>query len=220
MSILRVHDLSLSVGGRELIHGAELDIAAGECVALTGPSGIGKTSLLNCIAGMVTPTAGSVWIIGHQLSRDRPVQRSEFRLRHIGMVFQFGELIPELSAGENVAFPSRLMGVQPAEADRRATTWLDRLGVGHCADRHPADLSGGEVQRVGIARALAHSPSLVLADEPTGMLDEENTDAVACLLRQVTQEVGVAVLIATHDARVAESTDRVVSLSQRLLVAQ
>lgn len=216
--LVRVRGLSLSIGGRELLDGADLDILAGECVALTGPSGVGKTTLLNCVAGIVAPSEDSVFIMGRETSNDPTRQRSEFRLRHLGMVFQFGELIPELTARENVAFPSRLLGVDRDEAEQRALSWLERLGVGGCAHQHPAALSGGQVQRVGIARALAHSPSLILADEPTGMLDEESSEAVARILREVTQEVGVAVLIATHDPRLAALADRTVSLQRRALV--
>ena len=139
-------------------------------------------------------------------------KRTAFRLRRIGMVFQFGELLPELTALENVTLPLRLMGFPRHEAERRATLWLDRLGLNERGRAHPDVLSGGEVQRVGIARALAHEPLLVLADEPTGALDEHNSRHIVKLLVGAAKELGAAVVVATHDPLVASGADRVLRL--------
>lgn len=217
---LEVENLALDVPGRRLLVGADFTAGAGECLAVLGPSGVGKTSLLNCVAGISTAASGSVLIDGTELSSLGAAKRSEFRLRHIGMVFQFGELLPELTLLENVALPLRLVDVPRREAERRAMGWLDRLGLGEHVQAHPERLSGGEIQRAGIARALVHEPVLVLADEPTGMLDEENTERVVGLLVETARELGIAVMVATHDPLVASAADRVLRIRDgRLIVA-
>ena len=143
-----------------------------------------------------------------------PPKRSDLRLRHIGLVFQFGELLPEMTALENVALPLRLLGTSRLDAEEKAEEWLERLGLGGLGDRRPAVLSGGEVQRVGIARALAHEPRLVLADEPTGALDEENTARIAELFVGTAKEDGATVLVTTHDPIVASMADRTLRLHE------
>ena len=218
MARLEVENLTLEVPARRLLASTGLTVEAGECVAILGASGTGKTSLLNCVAGISRPTLGSVRIEGAVLSDLPPAKRAEFRLKHIGIVFQFGELLPELSVVENVALPLRLLGVPRREAEMRARDELDRLGLGGQAASHPDSLSGGEIQRAGIARALVHGPLLVLADEPTGMLDEENTRLVAGLLGKSAREWGVAVLVVTHDAVVASAADRVLRIRDRRLI--
>jgi len=210
--VLELRALAITIAGRTLMDDVAFNIEAGECCALVGPSGVGKTSLLNCIAGITAPTGGSVIVTGTETSALNPRERARFRLRRLGLVFQFGELLPELTARDNVALPSRLMGVSREEADARADRWLDRLDVTPRAGSHPGSLSGGEIQRVGIARALAHEPALVLADEPTGMLDEQNTDLVTRLLFDAARGSGTAVLLATHDPRVAATADQVLTL--------
>lgn len=215
---MRVSGLALDVPGRRLLDEVGFDVGAGECLAVMGPSGSGKTSLLNCLSGIAMPTSGWVWAAGTELTALGLSRRTEFRLRHIGMVFQFGELLPELSALENVALPLRLMGTSRREAERRASGWLDRLGLDD-GKAHPETLSGGEIQRVAIARALAHEPRLVLADEPTGALDEENSLRVVELLVGAAKDLGAAVIVATHDPLVASSTDRVLRLLDGRLVA-
>jgi len=211
---LDVADLTLDVPGRRLLTEVALTVQVGECVAILGASGAGKTSLLNCVAGV----QGSVRIDGTMLSVLSPAKRAEFRLKHIGIVFQFGELLPELSLVENVAIPLRLLGVPRREAEKRAQEKLERLGLGGQAAAHPNSLSGGEVQRAGIARSLVHRPSLVLADEPTGMLDEVNTRLVADLLGELARESRVAVLLATHDPIVSSSAARVLRIRDGRLV--
>ncbi|MGH3499642.1 MAG: ABC transporter ATP-binding protein [Nocardioidaceae bacterium] len=216
---LEVAGLSLAVPCRCLLAEVDFAVAAGELVALLGPSGVGKTSLLNCLSGLTRPVSGVVAVDGEELSRLSAAKRAAFRLRRIGMVFQFAELLPELTALDNVALPSRLMGTPRQAAESRAKLWLERLEVSEQAGSHPDDLSGGEQQRVALARALAHEPSLLLADEPTGMLDEVNTANVVALLGKAAREWGSAVVVATHDASVAAAADRVLRISERSLLA-
>jgi putative ABC transport system ATP-binding protein len=210
---LTVKDLSLEVPGRRLLTGATFSVDAGEYFAVVGPSGVGKTSLLNCVAGIDVPASGSVWIDDTELSDLRAGQRSEFRLQHIGMVFQFGELLPELTLLENVALPLRLVGTSRRKAEERAMSWLDRVALSPQAQSRPEMLSGGEIQRAAIARALVHEPSLVLADEPTGMLDEQNTEHVVSLLVEIVNQLGTALLVVTHNSIVASVADRVMRMS-------
>jgi putative ABC transport system ATP-binding protein len=219
MSHLEVRDLTLDVPGRRLFDGITFAAEPGECIAIMGPSGSGKTSLLNCLCGITTPTAGSVIIDGVDVPGLGITPRSAFRLKHIGLVFQFGELLPELTVVENVSLPLRLLGVGREEAERRAAGWLARLGIGDLAVQHPDRLSGGEAQRAGIARALAHGPALVLADEPTGALDEANAAQVARLLLGIAKETGATVIVATHDPLVATQADRVLRLRDGQLLS-
>ena len=212
MNLLEVSGLSLDVPGRRLLHDVNLAAPAGECLGVVGPSGSGKTSLLNCLCGIARPTSGSVLVDGVELTRLGLSEQTAFRLRRVGMVFQFGELLPELTALENVALPLRLLGVSRSEAERRARAWLDRLGLAGRGEAHPNVLSGGEVQRAGIARALAHEPRLVLADEPTGALDEGHSAHIAGLLVGTAKELGATVIVATHDPLVASKADRVLRL--------
>jgi ABC-type lipoprotein export system ATPase subunit len=212
MSQLEVVDLSLVVPGRKLLHGVTFRADAGVCVALMGPSGSGKTSLLNCLSGITTPTSGTVRVGDVEVTRLGSSKRAEFRLQQVGMVFQFGELLPELTVVENVALPLRLVNVARADAEQRATQLLDRLGLQGRGSAHPNVLSGGETQRVGIARALVHTPRLVLADEPTGALDEANATQIGDLLVGTAKQLGATVVIATHDPLVAARADYVLRL--------
>lgn len=212
--LLEVSNLSLDVPGRRLLDSVDLEAEVGECVAVMGPSGSGKTSLLNCLCGITTPSSGSMRINGVELTSLGLSERAAFRLRRIGIVFQFGELLPELTALENVALPLRLMGSSRGEAERRAGEWLERVGLSEHSEAHPDALSGGEVQRVGIARALAHEPRLVLADEPTGALDEDNTVRVMRLLTGAAKDLGATMMVTTHDPLVASRTDRVLRLRE------
>lgn len=217
---LEVVDLTLEIPGRRLLESASLAVHAGECLAIVGPSGVGKTSLLNCIAGISTPAAGSVTVDDIELSRLPSSERSAFRLRHIGMVFQFGELLPELTLLENVALPLRLLGEDRRAAEERARARLAEVGLADQAKSRPELLSGGEIQRGAIARALVHDPSLVLADEPTGMLDEDNTGRIVDLLIESTRHAGAALLIVTHNPTVARAADRLMMIrGGQLLVA-
>ena len=216
--MLQIRGLSLSVPGRRLLEDVDLEIAAGECVAVVGPSGTGKTTLLNCAAGIVKPESGTVVVDGTEISYLSSEQRSNFRLHKIGVVFQFAELLPELSALENVALPSRLAGIAKQEAETRAELWLDRFGVAQHRSAHGDALSGGEQQRVGLARSMAHDPVFLVADEPTGMLDEGNSRIVVNLLVATARMQGTAVLLTTHDPDVAAAADRVLRIHDGSLI--
>ena len=218
-AILEARGLTVEVAGRRLLEDVDLRVPAAECVAVMGPSGVGKTSLLNCLAGIATPAAGSVTVAGAQLTAMSSRRRAAFRLSHIGLVFQFGELLPELTVAENVALPSRLMGMPREKAQERAVSHLARFGLGERAGAHPDELSGGQQQLVGLARALVHEPVLVLADEPTGMLDEASTDRVADHLVRASRALDAATVIVTHDPHVASKTDRVLTIADRSLLA-
>lgn len=218
MSQLEVSGLYLEVPGRQLLHDVGFEAAAGERLTIVGPSGSGKTSLLNCLCGITAPSSGSVRVDEVTLSDLGPSKRSAFRLRRVGMIFQFGELLPELSVIENVALPLRLTGSSRREAERRAAEWLDRLGLGERSGEHPAVLSGGEVQRAGIARALVHEPQLVLADEPTGALDEDNSELIVRLLTEAAKDLNATVVVTTHDPLVASKADRVLRLREGRLI--
>lgn len=185
---------------------------------MLGASGVGKTTFLNCVAGISEPSSGTVHVDDTHIHGLSAAKRSEFRLRHVGIVFQYGELMPELSLVENVALPLRFSGVPRRDAQQLARAGLHRVGLADRAGSYPRELSGGEVQRAALARAFVHDPILVLADEPTGMLDEENTKLVANLLATAAHESGAAVLLATHDSVVAAAADRVVRISDRQIV--
>lgn len=215
---LEARGLTLEVPGRRLLDGVDLAAEPGECIAVVGPSGSGKTSLLNCLCGITVLQAGTVCIDGTDITLLNTSQRAAFRLRRIGLIFQFAELLPELTVIDNVALPLRLRGVPAKEAEQKAAARLAALGLsGHHRDQ-PETLSGGEAQRVAIARALVHDPVLVLADEPTGALDEANARRVATLLRNTAKDTGATVVIATHDPLVASVADRVLRLREGHLV--
>ena len=216
-ALLEITSVSVDVPGRQLLRDAALTVEAQESVAIMGPSGSGKTSLLNCLSGIARPSAGVISIGGTELTSLAPGECSAFRLHHVGMVFQFGELLPELSAAENVALPLRLAGTSRRKSRQHAAEWLERLGLENKGEEHPDRLSGGEVQRVGIARALAGEPSLVLADEPTGALDETTSAAIAELLAETARESNVVVVVATHDPVVAAAAGRVLRIQDGAL---
>lgn len=199
-------------GEIEVLKDASLSIAAGELVALVGPSGSGKSTLLQ-IAGLLdTPQAGAITIAGVEASGADDAARTHLRNQHIGFIYQFHNLLPELTALENVTMPQRIAGVRSADASARAKTLLTRLGLEQRLDHLPSQLSGGEQQRVAIARALSNKPALILADEPTGNLDPETSATVIDLLMQIAAEERVAALIATHNMEVARRLTRAVTV--------
>ncbi len=189
-----------------------LSVQAGEFVAVMGPSGCGKSTLLHLIGGLDRPTSGRVLMDGTDLASMADRELTELRRRRMGFVFQFFNLIPVLSALENASLPLILDGIQPVEANRRAVEWLARVGLSDRLNGRPDQLSGGQQQRVAIARALVAEPDLVLADEPTGNLDSRASDEIAGLLRLISAEWGRAVLMVTHDPRIAAYADRIVFL--------
>jgi ABC-type lipoprotein export system ATPase subunit len=216
---LQAEGLSVAFPRRTVLDRLDLTVDAGESVAIMGPSGSGKSTLLNILAGIMLPDSGSVRIRDTEISRRSVSERAAFRLRNIGMIFQFGELLPELTALENVMLPLQLQHVAGHDADQRAFEMLERVGMKAHVDQRPEDLSGGEIQRIGIARALVHKPALVLADEPTGALDETNAGTIVSLLLEAARAESAAVIIATHDPTVARRADRLLRLHAGHLVA-
>ena len=195
----------------EAVRGVDLTLEHGEFVALMGPSGSGKSTLLNLLAGLDRPTAGEVWLDGQRIDRMSEAALAKIRRRKIGVVFQFFNLLPTLSAAENVVLPMLLVGRGRGDARRAAVPLLDGLGLAGRQDAAPKQLSGGQQQRVALARALANSPDLLVGDEPTGNLDSVAAKEVLGLLRE-THQAGQTLLLATHDARVAAAADRVITL--------
>jgi len=195
-----------------------IQVNAGEFVAVMGPSGCGKSTLLHLLGGLDRPSEGKVVIDGTPIADMKDDKLTEMRRRKIGFVFQFFNLIPVLDATENAALPLTLDGVSPAKAKAKANEWLTKVGLGNRLHSRPDQLSGGQQQRVAIARALAAEPALVLADEPTGNLDTRASDEIAALLRQVSDEWGRAVVMVTHDPRLAAYADRIVFLKDGTIV--
>jgi lipoprotein-releasing system ATP-binding protein len=202
----------------ELFRGLDLKVHAGEMVAIVGESGAGKSSLLHLLAALDTPTAGDVWCGETRLSEFTPKQAAEFRNRDVGYVWQFHYLLPEFSALENVAMPLLARGMGRREALEKARYWLGEVGLGDRADNRSGELSGGEQQRVSLARALVTEPRLLLADEPTGDLDGKTAEAVFTLIQRLHETHGLTSVLVTHNLEYAERCDRVLRLREGLLV--
>jgi lipoprotein-releasing system ATP-binding protein len=195
-----------------VLRGVDLDLFAGEIVGLVGPSGSGKSSLLHAAGLLERPNAGNVWVAGKDCSKLRDNSRTKVRLNGVGFVYQFHHLLPELSAKENVALPAQIAGMNRKAAGARALELLAELGLAARADHRPAQLSGGEQQRVAVARALVNKPQVLLADEPTGNLDPHTSEVVFASLKDMVKGQGVAALIATHNFELARHMDRVYAL--------
>ncbi|AEW96258.1 MULTISPECIES: ABC transporter ATP-binding protein [Streptomycetaceae] len=206
--LLRATALAKSYGPTRALENAEFSLRAGEVVAVMGPSGSGKSTLLHCLAGIVRPDAGQVFYRDRELSAMSDGQRSALRRGEFGFVFQFGQLVPELTCLENVALPLRLAGTGRRAAEERSREWLARLEVEQVTAKRPGEVSGGQGQRVAVARALVTGPRLLFADEPTGALDSLNGERVMGLLTAAARENGTAVVLVTHEARVAAYSDR------------
>jgi putative ABC transport system ATP-binding protein len=206
--LLAAEGLHKSYGPTVALAGAGLAVRPGEVVSVMGPSGSGKSTLLHCAAGLARPDAGRVSYAGDDLFGLTDVRRSALRRREFGFVFQFGQLVPELTALQNVALPLRLDGVSRRAAERRTAGWLDRLGLADKAKARPGELSGGQQQRVAVARALVTGPKVIFADEPTGALDSVSGEQVMEMLTGAAREAGTAVVLVTHDPRVAAYADR------------
>jgi putative ABC transport system ATP-binding protein len=214
--VLEAEHLTKTYGTTVALDGVTLRIDRGEAVAVMGPSGSGKTTLLHCLAGIIAPDAGTVALhtargtrLLHTLG---PEGRAEVRRRHYGFVFQQGLLLPELTAAENVALPLLVDGVDRREAHDRALRWLDRLGLAGLADRRPGQLSGGQAQRVAVARAQVTEPDVVFADEPTGALDSRTSAQVMDALLESTVGQGRTLVVVTHEPAVGARCDRVLRL--------
>ncbi len=222
MSLVQTENLTKIYGKGETavtaLDHVNLTVNPGEFVAVMGPSGCGKSTLLHLIGGLDRPTEGRVLLDGHDLSRLDDRKLTELRRRHIGFVFQFYNLIPVLNALENAALPITLDGVPSAQAKAKAREWLAKVGLGDRLTHRPDQLSGGQQQRVAIARALVAEPALILADEPTGNLDTRAGDEIAGLLRQIADEWGRAILMVTHDPRIAAYADRIIFLKDGKVV--
>ncbi|SNS49667.1 putative ABC transport system ATP-binding protein [Actinacidiphila glaucinigra] len=207
-NLMEAVDLHKAYGPTPALDGAEFAIRAGEVVAVMGPSGSGKSTLLHCLAGIVRPDSGSVLYRGRDLTAMSDAERSALRRGEFGFVFQFGQLVPELTCVENVALPLRLNGTRRKEAEARASEWLARLEVGELAGKRPGEISGGQGQRVAVARALVTGPRVIFADEPTGALDSLNGERVMRLLTDAARDTDAAVVLVTHETRVAAYSDR------------
>ncbi len=213
-----VRDYRIAGTTIHVLKGVDLDVSRGQIVGLIGPSGSGKSSLLHAAGLLEQPTGGSITIDGVDYAKANDAVRSHARLSMIGFVYQFHHLLPELSALENVALPQRIAGVKRPAAEARAREILTQLGLAERLQHQPAQLSGGEQQRVAVARALTNRPRLLLADEPTGNLDPETSVAVFAALRDLAHATGVAALIATHNLELARHMDRVFALRDGKLV--
>ena len=208
--LIEARNITKSFGQTPALRGASVAVAGGEILAIMGPSGSGKSTLLHCLAGIFTPDRGEVWFDGSRLDTMSEADRTRLRRTAFGFVFQFGQLVPELTAADNVALPMLLNRVSRRAAYKSAGLWLDKLGLGDKGGRRTGELSGGEAQRVAIARALGLGPALIFADEPTGSLDSLTGEKVMDLLVGLAREGGTTVVLVTHDARVAAYADRVV----------
>jgi len=208
IALLEARSVVRSFGSTPALRGASVSVRAGEILAVMGPSGSGKSTLLHCLAGILTPDSGEVEFDGRRIDALGEAERSVLRRDRFGFVFQFGQLVPELSAEENIALPLLLGGTRRAAALAEARPWFDRLGLDGLQGRRSGELSGGEAQRVALARGLVTRPEVLFADEPTGSLDSLTGELVMDLLSAAAREQGTTVVLVTHEARVAAYADR------------
>ncbi|MET9303522.1 ABC transporter ATP-binding protein [Micromonospora aurantiaca] len=206
--MIEARDVTYAFGETPALRGANLAVAAGEVVAVMGPSGSGKSTLLHCLAGILRPDSGEVRFDGTRIDTLGEADRSALRRDSFGFVFQFGQLVPELTAAENVALPLLLRGVRRTPALRTARGWFERLGLAGMEHRRSGELSGGQAQRVALARGLVAEPRVLFADEPTGALDSLTGEEVMTLLVEAAREKGTTVVLVTHEARIAAYADR------------
>lgn len=221
-TVISTEEISRSFGSREqvvtAVNRVTMDVHSGESLALVGRSGSGKTTLLNLIAGLDQPTSGKAIFEGRELATLSEKELVELRRHKIGFIFQSFGLIPLLSAYENVELPLHISGVSWRERRRRATETLQLVGLGPRAKHRPYELSGGEQQRVAIARALVTAPDVLFADEPTGELDTVTAKSIASILKDIVQQRGVTVVVATHDLTLARTCDRVLTMEDGMLI--
>ena len=207
-ALIEARDVVKSFGQTPALRGATVAVQPGEILAVMGPSGSGKSTLLHCLAGILTPDHGEVWFAGQRLDTLGENPRSDLRRDRFGFVFQSGQLVPELTAEENVALPLLLSGTRRKPALAQARPWFERLGLHGLEDRRSGELSGGQAQRVALARGLVAQPEILFADEPTGSLDSVSGEQVMSLLTRAAHDHGTTVILVTHDARVAAYADR------------
>ena len=218
--MIRCREIHKRFGTLEVLRGIDLDIARGEVVAIVGPSGAGKTTLLQLLGHLSRPDSGSVEIDGQSVGDLKPAELVKLRNRKIGFVFQFHHLLPEFTALENVMIPALIGRRSRAEAEKRAVELLELLGVGHRGSHKPAELSGGEQQRVAVARALMNDPAVIFADEPSGNLDSVNRESLHRLFFELRDRFGYTFVIVTHDNDLAAMSDRRIAMRDGLFVSE
>jgi putative ABC transport system ATP-binding protein len=223
MSIIEIKDLHKVYDGKSLpvyaVNGIDIKIEAGEFTAVVGPSGSGKTTLLNIVGGLDEPTEGEVFIDGVKITGLSGKEKTDFRMKNIGFVFQAYNLIPVFTAKENVEFILHLQGKPKAERERRTKELLEAVGLGDRMDSRPNKLSGGQQQRVAVARALASKPKFILADEPTANLDSKSTDNLLEIMEKLNREENITFLFSTHDQRVVSKARRVITIQDGVVVS-
>lgn len=215
--VIVARDVHAGYEASAVLRGVNLDVACGEVVAMTGRSGSGKSTLLYCLAGILRPTNGSIEVAGQSLVGLAETELTAIRRRNFGFVLQFGRLVADLTAKENVSLPMRLNGIGRTEAENAAVDALAEMGISELAHRRAGSLSGGEQQRVAVARALIHSPNVIFADEPTGALDSANGRRVLDLLLASARSRRATVVLVTHDDQVARAADRQIRLADGLV---
>ncbi|MEU4830074.1 ABC transporter ATP-binding protein [Streptosporangium sp. NPDC023615] len=217
--VLSGHHLTKRFGPAVALAGVDIGIASAEALAIMGPSGSGKSTLLHCLAGIMRPDSGEVHLLGQRIDTMGERDRSALRRTRFGFVFQFGQLLSELPADENVALPLMLGGVARGRAVREARTWFGPLGLDGLEGRRPGELSGGQAQRVAIARALVTRPAVIFADEPTGALDRTTGHEIMRVLVEATKHNGACLVVVTHDPEVARWCDRTVEVRDGVIIA-
>ena len=216
--MIELQGITKSFGSLQVLKGIDLTIDKGEVVSIVGPSGAGKTTLLQIMGTLDKPDMGRILLNGTEINRLKERELAAFRNREIGFVFQFHQLLPEFTALENVTIPALIQGVSSGEARRRAVEMLEFMGLSERASHKPAELSGGEKQRVAVARALINHPSVVLADEPSGSLDTHNKEELHRLFFDLRDKLGQTFVIVTHDEGLASQTDRTIHMLDRRIL--